>query len=351
MKALQCDGREATIVERAEPVPAPDDCLLRPVLASITRAERDVVRGVLAHTGVLGHEFVAVVERVEKGPGAGPVVRAGARVVGSPIVPCAACTLCTRGLSAHCADRRVLGLWRLDGCLAERFTLPGANLVEVPKALPDESALFAGVVASALRVAQSVRIEGKTYVTVLGDGVVGLVTAQVLARLNASVRLLGTHPEKFALCEKWGVKHRHVCEVGRRRDQDIVVDCTGAPEALTLALGLVRPRGTIVARSAPPFVPPGAINARAGHSAAKGGADGGGGAGNGGGADLTPAVGHEISIVGVGAAASAGLLREALDVLAKGDVDTSPLISRRVRLAHAPDALAGEGALRVVVGF
>lgn len=333
MQGVLLRGTEPTITERPEPVPAPGEVLLRPTLVGITRADLAVLDPRAAHTFTLGHEFVGVVERTE-----GPL-RKGTRVVGSPIISCGGCALCRRGLWAHCPDRAVLGLWRRDGCLAERFTLPASNLVEVPRTLPDEAALFAGIVAGALRVAQSVRIEGKTYITVLGDGPVGLITAQVLARLNASVRLLGTHPAKFALCEKWRVKHRHVAEVGRLRDQDIVVDCTGNPGALDLALDLVRPRGTIVARSATAYVP---LAGPPAHAAP----------GDGPRVDLTRLVAHEITLAGVDAATPPSLLREALDALAAAHADVSALITRRVRFAAAPEAFRdarAPDALRVVV--
>ena len=74
-------------------------------------------------------------------------------------------------------------------------------------------------------------------------------TDAVMAKLNASVRLVGRYSEKLAVCEKWGIKHRHVDDVGRRSDQDIVVDCTGSPDGLDLALRLVRPRGTVVLKT------------------------------------------------------------------------------------------------------
>lgn len=328
MQGVVLQGTEPAITDRPEPVPTPGDVLLRPTLVGVTRADLAVLDPRAAHAFTLGHEFVGVVERPEG------ALRKGTRVVGSPIIPCGVCALCRRGLWAHCPDRAILGLWRRDGCLAERFTLPAANLVEVPRALPDEAALFAGIVAGALRVAQSVRIEGKTYITVLGDGPVGLITAQVLARLNASVRLLGTHPAKFALCEKWRVKHRHVAEVGRLRDQDIVVDCTGSPGALDLALDLVRPRGTIVARSAAAYAPPTPHPADPPR------------------VDLTRLVAHEITLMGVDASTPPSLLREALDALAAAHADVSALITRRIRFASAPDAFRdarAPDALRVVV--
>jgi threonine dehydrogenase-like Zn-dependent dehydrogenase len=115
----------------------------------------------------------------------------------------------------------------------------------------DDRAAFAGLVGAVLQLGHAVRLDGKTFVTVLGDGPVGLLTAQIMAGRNASVRLLGRHEARFSLAERWGVKHRHESEVGRRHDQDIVIDCTGSPSGLALASRLVRPRGTIVIKGPP----------------------------------------------------------------------------------------------------
>ena len=95
--------------------------------------------------------------------------------------------------------------------------LPLRNLVEAPKAVQDDAAVFAVPLSLAAHVVQLVRIEGKPYVTILGDSVAALLSAQVMARLNASVRLLGSRSEKFAPCERWGIKHRHVSEGGPPR--------------------------------------------------------------------------------------------------------------------------------------
>ncbi len=53
---------------------------------------------------------------------------------------------------------------------------------------------------------------------------------------HETVAVAALKRDKFAICEKWGIKHRHANDVGRRADQDIVVDCTGLDEGLALAM-------------------------------------------------------------------------------------------------------------------
>lgn len=293
---------------RAEPpVAGPGEAVLRPLRIGVPASLDGVVGPV-----TLGQEFVGVVESLHEDADKDLRKRwVGKRVVGSPTIACSRCDMCRAGFATHCRARRVMGVNGWDGCMAEAFTLPLRNLYEVSTGVDDDRAVFALALAGALHAAQLVRIEGKPYVTVLGDTLDGLLCAQVMARLNASVRLLGARPERFTLCEKWGIKHRHEGEVGRRADQDIVVDCTGAASGLTLALQMVRPRGKIVLRDAP----------RAGAPA------------------LEMLVEKEVEMLG----ARVGSMADALSVLARGEMDVLSLITRRGRLADGVSAVAQAG--------
>ncbi len=123
------------------------------------------------------------------------------------------------------------------------------------------------------------------------------------------------------MCEKWGVKHRHVDDIGRRADQDIVVDCTGSPDGLELAMRLVRPRGTIVLKTM----------TAAGDSPAPG-------------VDLAPIVMKEISVLG----SRSGPVAEAVSMLARGEIDVVSLISRRMTLNDGPAVLQKAGRPGVI---
>jgi threonine dehydrogenase-like Zn-dependent dehydrogenase len=233
-----------------------------------------------------------------------------ARVVASPDIVCGTCDMCRGGLRHHCRMRRSLGRAGVDGGLAERVLVPITNLHAVPKDVDDDAALFALPLAAALHCAQHVHLEGKTYITVLGDDAVALLGAQVMAKRNASVRVVGDDVGRLELCEKWGVRHRPLADVGRRADQDVVIECTGSAERLRTAARLVRPRGVIVCR---------------------GGAEVAGEHGP----PASAIVEHELTIHG-----SRGYpIAEALRLLAAGEVETHGLISRRATLAQAESAL------------
>ncbi|MEO1237317.1 MAG: zinc-binding dehydrogenase [Planctomycetota bacterium] len=180
----------------------------------------------------------------------------------------------------------------------------------------DDHAVFAEPLAAAFQVLRQLTVEGRPYITVLGDGRLGLLVAQVVNTLNATVRVVGKHEEKLRLCEKWGIKHRLLPDVGLRQDQDIVIDCTGSPRGLETAMRMVRPRGTIVLKTT--TAPPAEGEPHL---------------------DLSPLVVHEINLIG----SRCGPFPDALEALSSQAVDVVSLITRRLKLADGVAALQAAG--------
>ncbi len=311
MRGLIFDGSKPRFTtDLPEPQPARGEALIRPTRMGVCSTDLEICKGYMGFTGVLGHEFVGIVEAVG---GKADAAWVGKRVVGNINCVCGKCDMCRGGVSEHCRHRTVLGIAGRDGCFAERFTLPVRNLLEVPQALDDDRAVFTEPVAAAYQITRQLTIEGRPFVTILGDGRLGLLCAQVLSKLNATVRLVGKHEAKLELCARWKIKHRLLSDVGLRADQDIVVDCTGSPDGLRTAMRMVRPRGKIVLKTT---VAPTASS-------------------KGEPVDLAPLVVNEIQLIG----SRCGPMPEALYALAAEQIDVLPLISRRFKLDKAHDAL------------
>jgi alcohol dehydrogenase len=312
MRALSFDG-QVLRVHTAHPTPnaAEGEAVVRLLCAGVSPIDVQICRGERAFTGVLGHQFVGVVESLNVA-GQKKLARdasslIGKRVVGLPIAYCGKCDLCTAGLSAHCRLRTITGSLGRDGCFAELFKVPIQSLVAVPDGIDDDQAVFAYELAEAVQTSNRLAIERKPFITVLGDNSLALLMAQVIARQNASVRLVGQDGEGSESCEKWGVKHRTISEAGRRADQDIVVECTGGTASFTVATQMVRPRGTIVL----------AASFGAEHQV-----------------DLDAVVLNELSIIG--SSTGDGSMVSALDMLLRREVDVTGRISRRMKLSDGP---------------
>ena len=309
MQAIVLDGKQVKYVNnRAQPTPGSGEVLIRPTRMGVCATDLELAKGYMGFKGVLGHEFVGV---VEEAAGKDNKSWVGKRVVGSINCVCGQCDMCRAGLREHCRHRSVLGIQDRDGCFADAFTLPARNLNEVPEHLDDDRAVFTEPLAAIYQILRQLTIEGRPYITVLGDGRLGLLCAQVMSQLNATVRLVGKHENKLELCDKWNVKHRMLDDVGLRQDQDIVVDCTGSPNGLKTAMQMVRPRGTIVMKTTV------AVDQQKDTL------------------DLSPIVVNEINLVG----SRCGPFPDAIDALSAEKIDVLSLISRRMKLSDGADAL------------
>jgi threonine dehydrogenase-like Zn-dependent dehydrogenase len=317
MRALLFDSTLKFDPQRREPTGGDGDTLIRILQTGICATDLEITRGYMAFTGILGHEFVGqVIESPQKD-------LIGQRVVGEINIACGRCDLCVAGLSNHCRNRTVMGILNHPGCFADFLRLPAVNLHAVPKNVDNDQAVFAEPLAAAFQILKQIQLDGRKWVTILGDGRLGLLCAQVLRNCGCPVRMVGKHPEKLALCEKWGVRSRLLADISPRHDQDVVVDCTGSAEGMELAMQIVRPRGTIVLKS----------------TAAKGKA-----------INLAPLVIDEIQVIG----SRCGPFREAIKALAEKSVDVVSLISKRMKIEQGVEAMqyAGRaGILKVLIQF
>lgn len=238
MNALVFDGQLKLV--RDYPMPRADDELLVRVLrAGICNTDLEIIKGYMGYRGVLGHEFVGIVE---------DGVMRGARVVGEINASCGVCPTCLRGDPTHCPNRTTLGIVNRDGALAEFLLLPARNLHRVPDSVTDAQAVFIEPLAAACEITDRIHIRPTDRVCVIGDGKLGLLCAQVLQLTGCDLLALGRHDSKLAILRQRGIATTTDADSISGRF-DIVVDCTGHARGFELARKLLRPRGTLVLKS------------------------------------------------------------------------------------------------------
>src|SRR6185503_9170909 len=198
MKALQVDKKKLAVKEIAKPERG-DEALVRVHLSGICNTDLEIARGYAGFKGTICHEFVVVVEE-------SPCDKLlGQRVVGEINAGCGKCQLCAAGDPRHCASRTVLGIVGRDGAHAEFLRLPLTNLLPVPDMVIDEHAVFAEPLAAACGIMERVAIKPESRVAVIGDGKLGLLSAQAIALSGASVLLIGKHADKLRIAERRGI--------------------------------------------------------------------------------------------------------------------------------------------------
>lgn len=313
MRALVWDGSAARVAERPAPEPSEGAAVVDVRLAGVCNTDLEIVRGYMGFRGVLGHELVGTVAE-------GPERWRGKRVVAEINFACGRCAACAEGLGRHCAARSVMGILGADGAMAEQVAIPVANLHEVPDGVPDEAAVFAEPLAAAFEILEQIHVRPRTRAVVLGDGKLGLLCAQVLHQAGARVLAVGRHEAKLGLLRARGIDVA-LASAWSMEPADLVVEATGSAEGFEAAVRATRPRGTLVLKSTVAGRPE---------------------------VDLAPLVIHEITVVG----SRCGSFEPALRALESGSVDVCSLISARVPLERADEALrlaAQPGVLKVLV--
>ncbi len=324
--------REAGLVlDRNYPTPTPveGEALIRVLLTGICNTDLEIVRGYMGFQGILGHEFVGVVEEIY-----GDVAQErygymkGKRVVGEINAPChrADCPYCQLNIPTHCPNRTTLGIVKRNGAFAEYLTLPLENLHLVPDPVSDEEAVFVEPLAANFEMLEQVHIKPTDHVIVLGDGKMGQLAVQVLALTGCEVTMVGKHEEKLALAVRRGVQTRLLQDVVVQSIMpasrvDLVVECSGSAQGLELAMRLVRPRGCIILKST-------VADQTTLH--------------------LAPIVIDEIRVQG----SRCGPFAPALRALSQHSVDVRPLISARYSLDEGLTAFKHaeqKGVLKVLV--
>lgn len=313
MRALVLGGDGAGLAEVPRPEPQVGEALLRVTLAGVCSTDLELIRGYAGFSGVLGHEFVAVVEAAEDPSWV------GRRVVGTINLGCRSCGECLAFGPEHCPRRTVLGIVGKDGIFAEYATLPMANLLAVPDAVADAEAVFTEPLAAALRIFDEVTVPPASRVAVVGPGRLGSLICQVLALSGARPVVLGRRRESLVLAERWGFATGLLAEAPSDAF-DLVVEATGNEHGLAESLRLVRPKGTLVLKST--F-----------HGKAS--------------VDLTKVVVGEVKIVG----SRCGPFAPALRLLERRAVDVASLVEAEYPLSRAIEALehAGRPGVRKIL--
>ena len=172
------------------PEPQPGEAKVRVLRAGICNTDLELLRGYYPYTGILGHEFVGVVES-----GASHLINQ--RVVGEINAACGKCHFCLTNQPTHCEKRTVLGIVNRNGAFAEYLTLPVVNLHPVPEQVPTDVATFTEPLAAALEIQEQIAIAPEHRVLVVGDGKLGQLVAQTLALTGCDLLVIGRHSDKL----------------------------------------------------------------------------------------------------------------------------------------------------------
>ena len=186
--------------------------------------------------------------------------RPGNRLAVGSDVRCGVCHYCRHGLFNLCDQLRQIGR-DLNGGLAE-YILLSREIVDhgiinkVPDTLGLVSAALAGSIASALSVHEDLGIERLETVALVHCGTAGILHAELLQAIEASVIMVDSSPALLERAEQdFGLEStinsnpgdpaQAVVELTEGLGADVVITTAHLPQAVESAISMTRKRGRV----------------------------------------------------------------------------------------------------------
>ena len=261
MQAAVTEGVGAmAVLERAEPdSPGPGQVLVAPEAVGICGSDYHYFAGELSAAAgggtfprVQGHEVGARIVAV--GPGCRGELVVGERVALWPLRTCGRCYPCSVGRPNTCDNFELIGI-HADGGLQELVCI-GQDQV-FPIAVADGAlAALAEPVSIAVRAVRRGRIEPGEPVVVLGAGPIGQCVAVVARERGAELLVVDLQASRLEMSRAIGAEtllwRDRTQVVGDARGwagqggPPVVVDATGAPEAVRAMVDMVASAGRAV---------------------------------------------------------------------------------------------------------
>jgi L-iditol 2-dehydrogenase len=310
-------GRHA-LREHELGAPRPGDLLLAPLAVGLCATDLELLDGSMVYLRdgrghlplVPGHEWVA---RVVDPGGSDSGFAAGDLVVGECSVGCGDCPTCASGAYHQCPRRQETGVLNRDGALAQQLRFPAGSTHAVPPGVAVEDAVFAEPTAVALRAVLRSGARPGSRVLVVGGGTLGWLAAAIfLDLLDADVAALDPDAARMERLAQLGVRPADPGE-----DFEFVLEASGSPGGVTAALGRLGPSGrlVVIGLTGVASVP----------------------------VDLDRVVVNDQVVLG--SLGSPGVWPQALELLGRGRVRPSALVTHRYPLDAVGEALATMAAL------
>lgn len=216
---------------------------------------------------VIGHEFSA--EVLELGPGEHGDLKVGdvftpLAMLGCQDEDCPACSVSKWNL---CASKQIIGFHR-NGGFGQQVVLESDRVVTLIDGLtPEEGSLVEPLSVVVNALSNKCTIQPGQDVVVTGCGIIGLMSAELAKAAGARVAITGiAHDRKnrlkvaaeqgFIIIEvspdnsltsqlAAGIKDANGVPFGTKGKVNLLIECSGVPQVLTEAIGVVRPEGDI----------------------------------------------------------------------------------------------------------
>ncbi len=306
------------------PEPKQGEALVRVKACGICGSDKSGLARPTVREIVSGHELSGVVERVN----ATDAVAVGQEIIADPIIPCGECKYCKVERTFLCSNRQGVIGYGVGGGFAEYVCIPARCLYPKPTNIDFAEASMAEPLAVAVGAAHLRDVTALDCI-VFGAGAIGTMLAQVLKTCGAdNVLVVDVNENHLAIARQTGdfitinATDESAWNALEGTEVKVAYDVVGHSSAVTArALDVLPPQGALICIGAPN---PGALRL-----------------------DVIEVKGLSvIRTMGV----SIAEMRQAVNLLASGDVHVKPLVTGRFPLERIEEAFqASLGSIKVVV--
>lgn len=250
------EGSQWAVEEVEKPKVGDGEALLRVIQTGVCGTDEHLLHGgfIAKFPLIPGHEMVA--EVVELGSDADGVV-AGDRVVVDNTVLCNECHACREGNDLFCENFGSLGC-NMPGGFAEYVVVRASKLYPIGNLNPDV-AVFTEPTACAIHGVDVLDLAPASDVLIFGAGPTGIILSQLVKTAGAA-RVTVAAPTQSKLDVARALGADHTVQITRNdptaameqlrsiapRGFDAVIEATGSPAVLEMAVSLAKTGGTVM---------------------------------------------------------------------------------------------------------
>lgn len=250
MKAVVLNQiNDLQVTEIPTPQPGLDQVVIQVLACGICGTDRHIYKGEYpsAKPVVLGHEFGGRVTAIGSGV---TEITVGDLVSIDPNIVCGRCEDCLAKRTAFCPELTALGV-NINGGLAEYALVPKSQVYKVPQNLNPNYLAFIEPLACTIRGFDLANLKGGEKVAVLGGGVIGLLAVQLAKLANAKEIVLITRQAarrevalKIGATRAIDPNQEEVAKV--LQGMDVSFECAGSTITFQQAQSITRRGGSII---------------------------------------------------------------------------------------------------------
>ena len=260
MKAAVFNGKELIIEEVTIPSLTPTQVLIQVKSVGLCGTDLAIVEGNLPTPTpiIIGHEFSGVITKVGNEVESSWIGKRVVSEINSNID--FSCYYCKKEIYTQCISRKAIGI-DIDGALADFIAVESYLVHEIPDSLSFDDATFIEPLAAAYQTFEMMPLdEDDKKIVIFGLGKLGLLILQIALLKKLDVIAVDGSNKKLELAKGFGaiklinrLKVKNIAEKIKDYTEglgaDVVIDCSGNPNALIDVVSSCRTRGKIHIKS------------------------------------------------------------------------------------------------------